>query len=179
MSIIVNDFPNNAEYWRTVDGFPAYEISTDGRVRTIKTGLIRKCSLEKGGYIRTGLKKDKKDSKHCVHILVATAFCNRDDGCNIVDHIDRNPANNNYENLRWTTSSGNGRNASKHKDNTSGHQGVIYNKKQNAWFASWYDENMKQKYKYFSVKKLGDELAKELAIDYRRHMALENGYLNV
>ena len=33
MSIIVNDFPKNAEYFRAVDGFPAYEISTDGRVR--------------------------------------------------------------------------------------------------------------------------------------------------
>ena len=69
--------------------------------------------------------------------------------------------------------------ASKHKDNTSGHQGVNYDKRRNTWFASWYDENMKQKYKHFSVKKLADELAKELAIDYRKQMAEANGYLNV
>ncbi len=42
MSIIVNDFPKNAEYRKTVDGFPAYEISTDGRVRIIKTGRMKK-----------------------------------------------------------------------------------------------------------------------------------------
>ena len=72
---------------------------------------------------------DAKNSKHLIHRLVATAFCNREDDCNVIDHIDRNPANNNYENLRWTSTSGNGRNASKRKDNTSGTSGVIYDKK--------------------------------------------------
>jgi hypothetical protein len=179
MSIIVNDFPKNAEYWRTVDGFPAYEISTDGRVRTIKTGKIRKLQvLPIKGYIQVGLQKDKKDSKHYVHILVATAFCNRDEGCNIVDHIDQNPANNNYQNIRWTTYSINNRNKSIRKDNSSGITGVHYNTKTNRWIATWYNINMKSKTKYFSIKKYGDQ-AKQMAIDLRRQMAEENGYLNV
>ena len=177
--IIVNDFPKNAEYWRTVDGFPAYEVSTDGRVRTIKSGKMRKLQVEKDGHIRIGLSKDKKDSKHAVHVLVATAFCNREDGCNIVDHMDRNPANNNYQNLRWTTTSGNGRNRKKAKNNTSGINGVGYDKKGNYWFAHWRDQNMKLQHKFFSVKKLGDETAKQLAIDYRKQMEEENDYLNV
>ncbi len=176
--IIINDFPKNAEYFRAVDGFPAYEVSSDGRVRTIKTGRMRKLQLRPDGRIQVRSEKDKKQSQHLVHILVATAFVNKTDGCDIIDHIDRNPANNNYENLRWTTSSGNGRNASKRKDNTSGTSGVQYDKN-GYWIASWYDENMKKQYKYFSVKKLGDEQAKQLAINYRKQMAEENGYLNV
>ena len=175
---MVNDFPKNAEYFRTVDDFPAYEVSTDGRVRTIKSGRMRKLTIEKNGYIRVGLKKDKKDSKHYVHILVATAFCNKYDGNNIVDHRDRNPANNNYENLRWTSTSGNGRNASKRKDNTSGTSGVSYDKN-GYWVASWCDDNMKQQHKSFSIKKFGDDQAKQLAINYRKQMALENDYLNI
>ena len=177
--IIVNDFPKNAEYWRTVDGFPAYEVSTDGRVRTIKTGLIRKLQVGNKGYLYVGLKKDKKDSKHYVHILVATAFCNKTDSNNIVDHIDHNRVNNNFENLRWTNHSGNNRNLSISSRNRSGTQGFFFEKSRGRWVASWYDDNMKQQIKYFSVKKLGDEQAKQLAINYRKQMAEENGYLNV
>ncbi len=178
MSIIVNDFPKNAEYWRTVDGFPAYEVSTDGRVRTIKSGRMRKFQVEKNGHVRVGLSKDNKESRHYVHVLVATAFCNRDENCNIVDHINQNPVNNNYQNLRWTTPSGNGRNRSNNKNNTSGHQGVKYDKN-GSWVATWSDQNMKQQQIYFNVKKYGDETAKQMAIDLRRQMAEENGYLNV
>ena len=176
--IIVNDFPKNAEYWRTVDGFPAYEVSSDGRVRTIKTGRMRKLQVEKSGHIRTGLQKDKKLSHHYVHILVATAFINKQEGNNIVDHIDQNPANNNYQNLRWTTSSGNNRNRTKAKNNTSGHQGIRYDKN-GYWVATWSDAHMKLKQKYFSVKIHGDDQAKQLAINYRKQMAEENGYLNI
>ncbi len=179
MSIIVNDFPKNAEYFRAVDGFPAYEISTDGRVRIVKTGKMKKLHIRPDGHVRVGLSKDKKESQHYVHILVATAFCNKNEGCNIVDHIDQNPANNNYENLRWTTSSGNSRNASKSKTNTSGTSGVSYNKQYKNWVASWYDENMKLQRKAFFVNKYGHDQAKQMAIDLRREKALENGYLNV
>ena len=59
--IIVNDFPKNAEYFRAVDGFPAYEVSTDGRVRTMKTGKMKKLQIDKDGYIRVGLSKEKKE----------------------------------------------------------------------------------------------------------------------
>ena len=179
MSIIVNDFPKNAEYWRTVDGFPAYEISSDGRVRIIKTGKMMKFKVAKSGHFRVGLTMDKKQSFILIHRLVATAFCNRDEGCNIVDHIDRNPANNNYQNLRWTTISGNGRNRKIAKNNTSGHQGVTFNKRDDHWVANWYDDDLKIQKKSFSVKKLVDKTAKQLAINYRKQMEDENDYLNV
>ena len=175
----MNDFPTNAEYFRVIDGFPNYDVSTDGRVRNSKTGKIRKLMILRSGHIQVGLSKDKKESKHSVHRLVCTAFCNNENNYNVVDHIDRNPSNNNYQNLRWTTLSGNQRNRTISINNTSGTSGVNYESRYNSWTAKWYDENMKHKCKYFSVKKLGDDQAKQKAITHRNQMAEANGYINV
>ena len=177
--VIVNDFPTNAEYFRVIDGFPNYDVSTDGRVRNSQTGKMRKLSVTLDGRFRVGLTKDDKRSYHLVHRLVATAFCNKEDGYDIVDHIDRNPANNNYGNLRWTNASGNNRNRSTYHNNTSGTTGVNYESRHNRWFAVWRDENMKMRTKYFSATKLGDEQAKQKAITHRKQMEEEHGYLNV
>ena len=176
--MVINDFPTNAEYFRVIDGFPNYEISTDGRVRIIKTGKIMKLKVMEIGYIQVGLYKDKKQSYNQVHRLVAAAFCNKEDNCNVVDHIDHDRANNNYQNLRWTTNSGNNRNKSIAKNNTSGTTGVAYNIK-NGWIATWMDKDMKLQRKQFSVNKYGEEQAKQKAINYRKQMAEANGYLNV
>ena len=177
--MVINDFPTNAEYFRVIDGFPNYDVSTDGRVRNSQTGKIMKLQVMKNGYIQVGLMNDKKRSCHLVHRLVASAFCNKSDGFNIVDHIDRNQTNNNYQNLRWTTISGNNRNRTIHNNNTSGTSGVIYDKKNNTWIAQWNDGNKKQQRKYFSVNKHGDDQSKQKAITHRNQMAEANGYLNV
>ena len=176
--MIANDFPTNAEYFRVIDGFPNYDVSTDGRVRIIKTGKIMKLKVMEIGYIQVGLYKDKKQSYNQVHRLVATAFCNKEDNCNVVDHIDHDRANNNYQNLRWTTNSGNNRNKSIARNNTSGTPGVIYDKSNN-WVSCWYDGNKKLQRKYFTVKKYGDDQAKQMAVTLRKQMAEANGYLNV
>ena len=144
--VIINDFPLNAEYWRTVDGFQNYEVSTDGRVRNSQTGRIVKAQVRPDGRIRIGLTRDKQSSKHNVHRLVATAFCNNENNYNIVDHIDRNPSNNNYQNLRWVTQSINLRN---YTFNRSEHQGVSYERKPNTWIACWQDQNMTRQRKRF------------------------------
>ena len=109
--------------------------------------------------------------------MVASAFQNKDNDYNVVDHIDRNRSNNNYQNLRWTTYSGNNRNKSTQHNNTSGIKGVKYDKK-GKWIANWYDEDMKQQSKSFSVNKYGDVQAKQKAVTLRKQMAEVNGYLN-
>jgi hypothetical protein len=173
------NFPKNAEYWRSIDNFPKYEVSTDGRVRIAKTGKMMKLSTDHKGYIYVGLYKDRKQSCFKVHRLVAFAFCDRDESNVQVDHIDRNKANNCYQNLRWTTNSGNGRNKTKQKNNTSGYTGVTFRKRDRVWVASWNEIETKTKSKTFCIQQYGEEVAKQMAIDYRKQMAEANGYLNV
>jgi hypothetical protein len=52
-----------------------------------------------------------------------------------VDHIDRNPSNNNCSKIRATTRSQNASNAETRKNNTSGFKGVMWHKQSNKWRA--------------------------------------------
>lgn len=45
--------------------------------------------------------------KKLVHRLVANAYLDKPDGCNVVNHLDENRTNNAVSNLEWTTQSGN------------------------------------------------------------------------
>lgn len=53
----------------------------------------------------------------------------------IVEHEDRNRANNIWTNLRLATQSENLANIGKHKDNTSGYKGVTRDKQREKWYA--------------------------------------------
>ena len=172
------NFPINIEQWRLISGYDNYEISSHGRVRNNTNGYILKTPTSKDVYQRSELSKNGKKKKHLVHRLVAFAFLDRNEGQTEVDHIDHNRFNNMVNNLRWVTSSENQRNRSICTTNTSGVSGVCFDKRENSWCASWYDED-KRKFKSFSVKKYGDREAQQLAINYRNEKARENGYINV
>ena len=170
------NFPINIEQWRLISGYDNYEVSSHGRVRNNTNGYIMKLN-EQNGYKHICLRNGESKHTHTVHRLVGFAFLNKNDEQTEVDHIDHNRGNNMVNNLRWVTKSENGRNRSIGTNNKSGTLGVRFNK--DMWEASWYDENMKNKTKGFSVKKYGDAEAKQLAINYRREMAIANGYINV
>ena len=104
------------EEWRaTADS--RYEVSNLGRVRSLDRVTQKsdgKLMRTKGkvlvphqhplGYLMVAFSSgvgNKKTMK--VHRLVAEAFCNRPEGCDVVDHIDGDNSNNRVENLRWTT----------------------------------------------------------------------------
>jgi hypothetical protein len=53
----------------------------------------------------------------------------------MVDHIDRNPANNCINNLRYCTKAENTINSKLREDNTSGYRGVSYHKATKSWQA--------------------------------------------
>jgi hypothetical protein len=50
-----------------------------------------------------------------------------------IDHIDRNPRNNTRGNLRACGRAANNKNVPTRKNKTSGHRGVSWNKRKNAW----------------------------------------------
>ena len=170
------NFAMNIEHWALIDGYDNYEISSFGRVRNNKTSRIANINTDDKGYYRIQLRKDGSGKTHRVHILVAFAFLEKKEEHTQVDHIDRNRGNNMLSNLRWATRSENNRNASKSKNNTSGIQGVHFDKKGNRWISTWYGE--KKYTKSFSVKTYDDQ-AKPMADEHRKLMAKENGYLNV
>lgn len=99
-----------------MNGF--YQISNKGRVKSLprlrkaKNTFISKEKILKNkknsrGYLRVELKVNNKVQRFFIHRLVAEHFIKKSNGCNIVNHLDCNPQNNNVDNLEWTTAKGN------------------------------------------------------------------------
>lgn len=83
------------ERWVEVRNHPEYEVSSNGRVRRIKDGMIlSQSSNVKNGAMRVYL--DRK--RHYVHRLVAEAFFD-DDSDRVVRHRDGDKRNNSVLNL--------------------------------------------------------------------------------
>lgn len=80
-----------------------YLISSKGRVRSVKTGKIRKLHLNTQGYLSFsgtfGKRNNKKTIK--VHRAVAETFICNLENKSVINHIDGNKTNNNVENLEW------------------------------------------------------------------------------
>jgi hypothetical protein len=93
------------EEWKTITDFPAYEVSNQGRVR--RDEHIRKLKTDKYGYYVIDLWKNGQAYWKLVHRLVAETFILNPDNELQVDHINRKPADNRVENLRWRDSYGN------------------------------------------------------------------------
>lgn len=93
-----------------------------------------------------------------------------DDASKEIDHIDGDPLNNRIENLRLVSRSVNRRNARRNSRNTSGIAGVSLctTNGYDYWVASFVDKNSKHKQKHFSCYKHGHDLARDLAISYRK-----------
>lgn len=130
-----------------------------------------------GGYWKLHLFGVSLES-HKVVWALHNNFENQDG--QLIDHIDRNPSNNNIENLRLIRRDFNQRNRGKNSNNTSGVHGVSYQEFYNhrgtlimRYVASVniFDESGgksgKKVSKSFSVAKYGDEVALSMAKDWR------------
>ena len=136
------------EIWKEVKGFKDYEVSNFGRVKSIariviySNGVSRsysedilRGSINKQGYRKVRLYKDKKGKTRTVHQLVAVAFLNhKPSGMKlVVDHMDNNPLNNNLNNLQVITQR---KNMSKDKKGcASQYTGVSWDKRDSKWCA--------------------------------------------
>ena len=82
--------------------------------------------------------------------------------------IERIDVNGNYspDNCKWIPLGDQARNKRKYKNNKSGVTGI--HNFELRWMCSWYEEGNQFKTKSFSKKKYGDEVAKNMAIEYRK-----------
>lgn len=96
------------EVWKSLDfmGYPDYEVSTLGRVKSLnyrKTGKkkILKQDKIRGGYLRVTLCNNKKYKHFRVHKLVALAYISNPYNLPQINHKDENKENNKVENLEF------------------------------------------------------------------------------
>ncbi|MBS69398.1 MAG: hypothetical protein CMK98_13830 [Pseudomonas sp.] len=94
--------------WREVPGFPAYEVSDHGDVRSRKWAASRYLNPTLShGYPTVRLRRDGKDHSLRVHRLVLLAFSGACPPGQEVRHLDGDAMNNRLSNLRYGTSSEN------------------------------------------------------------------------
>lgn len=109
------------EVFKEINGFPDYEISNLGRVRS-KARYVRgvhhvsgkemlrplpecflKIRVDKDGYNEVSLYEKNKMSHKRLHRLIAEAFIKNPNSFKIINHIDANKQNNSISNLEWCT----------------------------------------------------------------------------
>jgi len=97
--------------WRSIPDWPAYEASSDGRIRRVRPSagavagrVLRPLLNKKTGYISVCLCEHACSKRVDVHRLVALAFHGRPPSArHLVAHNDGNRTNNQFTNLRWAT----------------------------------------------------------------------------
>lgn len=95
--------------WKEYD-FTGYEVSEDGEIRNMKTGIALRQFEGKDGYMRTQF----AGKTRLVHRVVADCFISTVKGKDFVNHIDGNKMNNNASNLEWCTRNENMKHAYDH-----------------------------------------------------------------
>jgi len=111
---------SNNEEWRVIKDWPAYEVSSLGRVRRILAGkgtqaTMLKQMIGKRGYPVVGLTMMPRRKKIVVHRLVCAAFHgDAPEGKDCVAHGDGVRTNNRAVNLRWASHAENAQDTKKH-----------------------------------------------------------------
>lgn len=115
------------EMWKDIEGYEGvYQVSNRGNVRSLPRtqkdkngrevrykGKILLPQPNSSGYMRVQLKKNGNLKAYFVHRLVAFHFVDNPNpkSCTVVNHLDGNYLNNNFDNLEWTTIYGNNHHA--------------------------------------------------------------------
>lgn len=96
------------EVWKDVNGYEGfYQVSNYGRIKSVDRtvasrgnyinnikGKILKTFTIYSGYVYACLSKNGSSISKRVHRLMAEAFLEKKEGCDIVNHKDENPTNN-------------------------------------------------------------------------------------
>lgn len=121
------------EFWKRIAGYPGYDVSSFGRVRSywvkrLRKGRIgfyseidavphlRKLNLKEDGYLWIGLPQKHKRTRKTFYVnrLVATAFLPNPENKVQVNHKTGVQGDNRVDNLEWNTRSENINHAYRH-----------------------------------------------------------------
>lgn len=98
------------EEWREIEGFPDYQVSNLGRVRSFKRDMIKILKImtnRGGGYAFVGLYRGTAEGPRRklinVHNLVAAAFLGPTPPGMVIDHKNRNSTDARASNLQFLT----------------------------------------------------------------------------
>ncbi len=139
-----------------IQNYPNYLIYPDGKVFSKKRKGIGKSNRfikshpNQQGYLRLGLMNEKGEKKIYIARLVAQHYVPNPHNYPEVDHIDRNPLNNHYTNLRWADRSIQNLNKKIYKNNTSGYKNISFRKDTKRWR---FMDPKRKVYKTFKTKK--------------------------
>ncbi len=94
--------------WKTIEGFPNYQVSDAGEIMSCKFGkkIILKPRI-RSGYSCVVLCQNGERSDCDVHRLVLGAFIGECPEGSEANHLDGNKPNNRLDNLEWVTPSEN------------------------------------------------------------------------
>jgi len=116
-----------------VQGFPNYLIYQDGRVFSKKRNRFLKSNNLKGYFRIQIVNSEGKPKGMYIHRLIAIHYIPNPNKYPHIDHIDRNPTNNNIDNLRWCNHSQNMQNKGNNKTNTSGIKNIRFIESEKLW----------------------------------------------
>lgn len=116
-TLTLQDICCDNEEWKDIPGFPFYQASSCGRIRStdrivnhnyggqcLKKGKILSFYKTPSGYHNCGITINTNKSKTFrVHRLIAMTFIENPEGKDIVNHIDFDKTNNHVCNLEWCT----------------------------------------------------------------------------
>lgn len=88
---------------KDIQNFEDYTISVDGKIFSKRKNKYLKQTINKNGYCKVTLQKDKNKKMFSVHRLVANAFIPNCYNLPQVNHINGNKQDNRVENLEWVT----------------------------------------------------------------------------
>jgi hypothetical protein len=157
--------------WYSLKRFPKYEISIlSSKVRHAETKEMVRTFQRRDRYILIKLKGDRKP--YYIHKLMADQFLEHKEGRHVIDHIDRDRANNLLSNLRRTSFSINSL-------NKSSHGRIVYeytNSLPEGAFKLQPWEGIDLRFEYYQA---GDDVYVYNSVSYRKLYKNERGYVKL